>query len=137
VAFVGDAARIKALLNAIITAKEQFFIPREVRFENADTKGPERKDAIAVAAPPPAAPDPTTPPATPPAGTAAPAPSTTPPPAGTTAPGPQTPPAATAAPAPPASPGLKYIVGTEPVTAKIKIELVDFAEPTNPTAKQP
>ena len=99
--FVSDQARFRQFLNAIVSHKGQFFIPRLVSVKNENQKAPARIVA-AVEAPP--APDA----ATPAAGT----------------------PPAAAAPAAPAAPAVAstYIVGEEKVEVTLVLELVDFRE---------
>ncbi len=98
--FVADQARFRQFLNAIVSHKGQFFIPRLVSVKNENTKAPPRI-AAAAAVEVPAAPDPNAPAAA-------------------------TPPTVAAPTAPAVA--STYIVGEEKVEVTLVLEMVDFHE---------
>ena len=133
VAFVAQEAKFHSFVNAVVTAKTQFLIPKSVTVKNEKLEGPSRHDLTAgTSAPPPPPvsppPDPIAPPVVPP--------NPANPNAAAVPADPNAPPAApvVAAPAAPAAPR-KYIVGDEKLQISMRIEVVDFPEPTPVAAR--
>ncbi len=102
----GDQSALRAVLNDIVGSKDQFFIPRLIRFKNEKDRPPQRETAAPTVAADPGDPNAPAVPSAPAAGAAA-----------------------------GATPGT-YIVGLEKVSMTLRLEMVDFAEPTAaPAAK--
>ena len=133
IAFIAKEAVFHSFVNAVVTAKTQFFIPKSVTVKNEKQEGPSRHDLTAGAAPPPPPPPPLPPdpnvPPTAPANPNAPALPADP----NALPAPPLPgaPATPATPAPPR----KFIVGEEKLQISMRIEVVDFPEPTPVAAR--
>ncbi len=115
IGFTADHASFHSVLNAIVSSKTQFYIPRLIDVKNEKDKGPVRGETALTpdVAPPP-----------PPSGTGSPPPTAPAPPgAGARLPG-----------APPVAPGaaplpqISFIVGDEKVDVGMRIEIVDFAD---------
>lgn len=135
IAFLADQGSFKQILNGIISNKEQFYIPRLVTVVNEKQEPPSRTVAAAPAFAPAAFPDP--------AAEAAPGvdPAAQPQP-GVDPAAPAVDPSAAPAqpgafPEPPLpGAGMKtIIVGDERIEVKMRIEIVDFAEPPTTASK--
>lgn len=109
IAFVAPEAKFHSFVNAIVTSKTQFLIPKSLTIKNEKEQGPSRIDPNAGRPPPPPPPDPNLPPTPPPDPNAPPQPPV---------------------PAVPVAVPSKYIVGDEKLQVAMKIEVVDFPAPT-------
>jgi len=119
IGYVTEQSNLMDTLNQIISAKEQFFIPRVVAFKSEKETGPLRNDPsvasnnVAPVPPPPQPGDPAAPPV--------PALPGVPPPG--------------AIPGVAAAPPQRIIVGEEKVETTLRIEIVNFAAPATTASK--
>jgi hypothetical protein len=132
---------LQNILNSIATAKNQFYIIRNIRVENTRQTPPTREEILQKLNPAGEAGTPTAPPAGAPGATAPAVPAAPTAPAPPAAPAPGTPaaPADAAAPAAPApaenSGVITFIVGEERVAVSLLVEIADFTPPPQPETK--
>lgn len=138
VAFRCEPGALQIILNAIATAKNQFYVVRNLRVENTRQTPPTREEIAQKNAPPPG----TEPAAAPPAG----APGAITPAAAAPAPAPATPAAAPTTPADPNAPApapapagdagiITIVVGEERVNVTLLVEVADITPPAEPETK--
>ncbi|MEQ1860033.1 MAG: Amuc_1100 family pilus-like protein [Chthoniobacteraceae bacterium] len=110
IAFVARETKVRNFINKLVANKQQFFIPATVTIANELLTGPSKGGQAAPAEPPPTPPPGDTPP---------------PPPADPNAPAPEVP-----VPSAPPTEATKFVVGEEKLQVTMRIEVVDFADPS-------